>query len=156
MHHEASPDHISQTMAGLRSVIIASEQLRRAFVVHYAVGASELVAMSHVRLHQGLNPHELADRIGLTPSTVTSLLDRLQTADLVQRSAHPTDRRMTILTLTAAGEEILAHADESLGAAIGHLDPDGLPVFAAGLDRLADALTEQATEVSDLPPARDV
>lgn len=156
MNQAVTPDHLSDTMAGLRAVIIASEQLRRAFVGHYAISATDIVALSHVRLHQGLNPHELAERIGLTPSTVTSLVDRLQTADLVQRSAHPTDRRMTILTLTAAGEEILAHADESLGAAIGHLDLDGLPDFAAGLDRLANALAEQATTVSDLPPARDL
>lgn len=156
MNQADTPDHVSQTIDGLRALVIASEQLRHAFVVHYAVGASEIIALSHLRLHNGLSPRELAERIGLTPSTVTSLLDRLQTADFVRRSAHPTDRRMTVITLTDSGEEMLAHADEWLGAAIGRLDPEDLPHLAAALGRLANSLEEQATTVNNLPPARHV
>lgn len=156
MNQAATPDHLSDTTAGLRAVVIASEQLRHAFVLHYAIGATDIVAMSHVRLHNGLNPHELAERIGLTPSAVTSLVDRLQAANFVQRVAHPSDRRMTVITLTDAGEEMIAHADEWLGTAIGRLDPHDLPDLASGMDRLAKSLEQQATTINNLPPAQKV
>jgi DNA-binding MarR family transcriptional regulator len=42
-------------------------------------------------------PSELAERLGLTTGAVTKLLDRLQQAGYVTRSADPTDRRRIIV-----------------------------------------------------------
>ncbi len=45
----------------------------------------------------------LGERLGLLPSTMTGLVDRLEQEGYVQRKAHPTDRRATQLALTQAG-----------------------------------------------------
>lgn len=56
----------------------------------------------------GLTPSELADKIGVTRATITGLLDRLAREGLVQRAAHPTDRRSHVVHLTEEGLRKLA------------------------------------------------
>lgn len=44
-------------------------------------------------------PRQIADTTGVPTSTVTKLIDRLETAGFVRRTADPSDRRKTILEL---------------------------------------------------------
>ena len=48
---------------------------------------------------------KLADRLGVDPSWVTGLVDRLQTRGEVVRRPSPDDRRVKIVELTGAGRE---------------------------------------------------
>lgn len=57
---------------------------------------------------EGLSPHELAERAGVTRATVTGLLDGLERDDYLRRQAHETDRRKSRVILTAKGEETAA------------------------------------------------
>lgn len=56
---------------------------------------------------------DLVDRLVLTQSTVTELVQRAEASGLVQRRSAPHDARVAHLTLTARGQAILAavHAD---------------------------------------------
>jgi DNA-binding MarR family transcriptional regulator len=45
------------------------------------------------------SPKEIAAQIGISPSTVTSLIDRLETAGLIRRTANPADRRSILVEL---------------------------------------------------------
>src|SRR5271156_6123630 len=45
----------------------------------------------------------LADELGLTPRNITDAVDALEAEGLVRRTAHPTDRRATLVELTDAG-----------------------------------------------------
>jgi DNA-binding MarR family transcriptional regulator len=47
----------------------------------------------------------LSQAVGVTPRTITGLIDALETDGWVERRAHPTDRRATIVALTPAAEE---------------------------------------------------
>lgn len=53
----------------------------------------------------GLTPRELADRLGLTTGSATTMLDRLEKVGYVTRSAHPTDRRKLLVHATAVARE---------------------------------------------------
>jgi DNA-binding MarR family transcriptional regulator len=46
----------------------------------------------------------LAEAVGVTPRTITALVDGLVATGFVTREAHPTDRRATQVTLTANGQ----------------------------------------------------
>jgi DNA-binding MarR family transcriptional regulator len=46
---------------------------------------------------------ELADLIGVTPRNITGLLDALEADGFAERGRHPTDRRATLVSLTAKG-----------------------------------------------------
>ncbi|MCQ1948699.1 MarR family transcriptional regulator [Arthrobacter sp. zg-Y859] len=52
----------------------------------------------------GLRLKELAERLRIAPRSATEVVDQLTAKGLVERRAHPSDRRATLLTLTEAGE----------------------------------------------------
>lgn len=49
----------------------------------------------------------LADALKVTPRAVTGLVDALVEDGLVTREPHPTDRRATLVTLSARGERLV-------------------------------------------------
>jgi DNA-binding MarR family transcriptional regulator len=53
---------------------------------------------------------DLADLVGLPARNLTTVADALESEDLVRRSPHPTDRRVTLLELTPAGTTAAEHA----------------------------------------------
>ena len=53
----------------------------------------------------GATPRELADRLGLTTGSATTMLDRLEKVGYVTRSAHPSDRRKLLVHATATARE---------------------------------------------------
>jgi DNA-binding MarR family transcriptional regulator len=57
----------------------------------------------------------LVERLALTQSAVTELVQRAEQAGLINRTPSTEDGRVTHLTLTAAGEEKLAQVHEALG-----------------------------------------
>lgn len=54
--------------------------------------------------------HEISHLLHVAPRTVTDLVDGLTAQGLVERRAHPTDRRSTLLHLTSSGVQRLAQA----------------------------------------------
>jgi DNA-binding MarR family transcriptional regulator len=54
-----------------------------------------------------LRPTDLTNATMLTSSGTTKRLDRLEQAGLIGREADPNDRRGTLITLTAAGRELI-------------------------------------------------
>ncbi|WAP50707.1 MarR family transcriptional regulator [Arthrobacter sp. ATA002] len=54
----------------------------------------------------GLRLKELAERLRIAPRSATEVVDQLEGKGLVERRAHPTDRRAALLVLTGAGERL--------------------------------------------------
>lgn len=54
----------------------------------------------------------LSQALGISPRTVTGLIDALEADGWVTRSPHPADRRATIISLTPASEATLARLRE--------------------------------------------
>lgn len=61
----------------------------------------------------GLKRSELAERVLLTPSGITRLLDGLERAGYVAKGECPTDARVTYAVLTDAGREKLREASKT-------------------------------------------
>jgi DNA-binding MarR family transcriptional regulator len=51
---------------------------------------------------------EIADRLGLEPSTITPLVKRLEQAGLLARRRNPNDERQVKVTLSKQGQEVYA------------------------------------------------
>jgi DNA-binding MarR family transcriptional regulator len=60
-----------------------------------------------------LRASEFTGALMLTSSGTTKRLDRLEQAGLIARSPDPTDRRGTLISLTAAGRELVDAATEA-------------------------------------------
>jgi DNA-binding MarR family transcriptional regulator len=86
---------------------------------------------------QGMRPRDLGFEIGLTPSGVTRLLDRMTDAGLIERKACPTDRRGFGVSLTEAGRK--THA---------MMQPVYLREVEAAFSSLVS--TEEARELSEV------
>ncbi len=59
-------------------------------------------------LEGGRSMAALAQQMGVTASTMTGLVDRLETLGFVRREPHPKDRRATVLRLSRKGERAFA------------------------------------------------
>jgi DNA-binding MarR family transcriptional regulator len=57
---------------------------------------------------------ELASLLSVDPPNLTALVDDLEGAGLVERQAHPTDRRVKLVVATADGAAVAHQADEIL------------------------------------------
>lgn len=63
------------------------------------------IVLSALHKSPGLTQIALGRALGMDKTTLTSELDRLERAGLVERSVDPRDRRARVLALTAAGDE---------------------------------------------------
>ena len=94
---------------------------------------------------------ELSKETALEPSTLTSMLDRLETAGLVRRSASPGDRRLVLVERTEADRALEAKY-RALSARMTALYYEGMgaeevAAFEGSLARILDNLTRAEREL---------
>src|SRR5262249_33997482 len=77
----------------------------------------------------GVNPHEIADRLLVTRAAVTAILDALEAKKLIRRDRSGIDGRMSLIVITESGKELL---DRLLPE---HLQPSGLWLRASAETR---------------------
>lgn len=69
---------------------------------------------------------ELADRLEVSARNVTVLIDGMERDGFLERKAHASDRRATVIALTPAGDalcrQILSAHEDSVGRIFGALD----------------------------------
>ena len=90
--------------------------------------------------------HVLAERLDVSPRNITGLVDALEAGGYVARSPHPSDRRATIVSLTASAQRMMGemqreHAeltDDLLGA----VEPADRAALERGVDAIAARLRE--------------
>ncbi len=82
---------------------------------------SELVGLSFGKIRalrriakRPMPMRELAALLGVDPPNLTPVVDDLEQAGLVERQAHPTDRRVKLVVATADGAALAQKADEVL------------------------------------------
>ena len=68
---------------------------------------TELSMLGYLLEHPGTMAREVGAFVGLTPTTVQSILDRFVAKGLVSRSPHASDRRAVALSLTNQGQEAI-------------------------------------------------
>jgi DNA-binding MarR family transcriptional regulator len=67
----------------------------------------QYAALTAIEKAPGIDQRTLARTIGFDTSTITGVIDRLESRGLMQRDASPGDRRVRLLTLTDSGRELL-------------------------------------------------
>ncbi len=67
------------------------------------LSAEEFALYSAIRRDGGITPTELASLMALPPTTISSIVARLQRRGHIQRAANPGDARSYRIELTAAG-----------------------------------------------------
>jgi MarR family transcriptional regulator, organic hydroperoxide resistance regulator len=86
---------------------------------------------------------ELAQRLVCDASNVTGLVDRLESRGLIERRPGPDDRRVRMLVLTPAGEELRARALARFTEA-----PAGIAALTVDEQRTLRDLLQKALQAS--------
>ncbi len=89
-----------------------------------------------------MTQRELGDDLSIDPSYTTNVVHDLEQRGLVERRVHPTDRRVRIVSVTAAGSELADQAERILDEpppVLLDLDPAELEALDRILDRLLTA-----------------
>jgi DNA-binding MarR family transcriptional regulator len=67
----------------------------------------QLKSLFFIDSKESTNFKNLADALGVTPPSITGIIDRLVEQDLVSRKENPENRRMLVLKVTVKGKELL-------------------------------------------------
>jgi len=101
---------------------------RRARQMGLPITRQQAAVVLNIAGNEGVSQAEVATWLGIEPIALVRMLDKLHEEGLVERRAHPTDRRVRTLWLTpAAGqvvERILAINEGIRHEAFSHLPPE--------------------------------
>ena len=100
----ARPTELAATLRG--AVMRFNRRLRRERP-DSGLTLTQLSALASLYTAGAMTPRELADSERVQPPSMTRIVAALEERGLVQRSAHPTDRRQVILAPTEAGAGII-------------------------------------------------
>ncbi|WEH34584.1 MarR family transcriptional regulator [Streptomyces sp. AM 4-1-1] len=88
----------------------------------HGVSVSEFTVLStlaDVEKGGGMRMQELADAVGMSQSTMSRLVGRLESGGLATRTISDQDRRAMYARITEQGKELVAEADGTFGKELG-------------------------------------
>ncbi|MEU7552770.1 MarR family transcriptional regulator [Streptomyces sp. NPDC044571] len=113
--------------------------------------ASEWYALSRITLAGGLTSGELASATGLTTGATTRLIDRLERAGHVRRTADPADRRKVVVEAVpdalAQVEAVVAPARRRIAEVLAGYTPEQQVVLFDYFTRAAPAFRAATEEI---------
>jgi len=77
------------------------------------ISQSELLFFSALNNCQGISSHELAKNMGLSPSRISRVIEKLVVNGFLDRNNDSTDRRVITLCLTSKGKAIRGRIDKA-------------------------------------------
>ncbi len=102
-------------------ILVALRRITRAIDIHsrylankFGLTGPQLVCLRVLGRHTSLTPSELAKHVALSQATVTGIVDRLASRQLVTRVRSESDRRNVTVAITDAGTALLADAPSAL------------------------------------------
>ncbi|HEY7599670.1 MAG TPA: MarR family transcriptional regulator [Candidatus Limnocylindrales bacterium] len=149
-------DRIAMGRALWRDLVIGfSAHLRR-----LGMGFSQLAALYAVGGTQTLTVADLAEMIGRSPSATSRLAAGLERRGLLRRNEEEADRRQRTLSITPAGQALLAEVDgaraEQFLAVVRPLPPAERALIAMGVAALSSrAITRRGRLIKEGPGGAD-
>jgi DNA-binding MarR family transcriptional regulator len=103
------------------------------------IALGQFEGMRAIATRDGCRVYDVADELVITIGGASKLVDRIQANGFCDRQSNPDDRRSSLLTLTPAGEQMLAKAGRAVDDELQQRLGDRMP--SADLDRLASTLS---------------
>lgn len=148
---------IEQVLVSLRRLIRATDLHSRQLVKTSGLTAPQLLLMQAIRAHDEVTIGELANEISLSQATVTNILDRLESRNLVYRARSRKDKRKAHAYLTDQGAAVLLDAptplQEHFIRRFGELADWEQSMVLSSLQRLAQMMDAEHIDAS---PVLDV
>jgi DNA-binding MarR family transcriptional regulator len=139
--------------AALRELILVGERYRIAVATRLDVSVNESRAISHLLARGTMGQTDLASALGLTTSSTTTLLDRLEHRELVRRVPDPNDRRRSSVEISEAGARRLREVREWMSMVFQPVATEELPGVTATLVSVAASLSSVTDRIAGLEAA---
>ena len=141
-----------QVLVALRKIIRAMDLYSRRLRKTAGLTAPQLLVLQAIRDREGASISSLSETVSLSQATVTSIIDRLEGAGLVNRRRSQRDRRVVHAMLTAAGVSALESAPAALQAEFvdrfDSLDDWEKSAIIASLQRVAKLMDAEGIDAS--------
>jgi DNA-binding MarR family transcriptional regulator len=100
----------------LRAQAAIADRFSRGLGVLHGLGLNEVLLLMHLERAPSnrLSRVDLAQRLSVSPSTVTRMTAPLEKIGMVGRQSNPRDARLAYVVLTAGGRKAIANARASL------------------------------------------
>lgn len=145
-------NQIDEVLTSLRRVIRAIDLHSRQLVKTANITGPQLRLLQLIRLHQHATIKELADAMALSQATVTSIVDRLESRELITRVRSQTDKRKIHPQLTARGNALLDDAptllQDSFVRRFDQLPSWEQHMIIASIQRVAEMMDAQEIDAS--------
>ena len=131
---------VEAVVGGLRRVVRALEIYSRDVQQRFGLTGPQLWAVKTQQRAGALPVSGLADALAVHQTSASILVARLEQRGLVRRARSPADRRVVLLSLTAAGERLAARAPEAAQGRLLHglrrLRPSEVRSLRRAVDRI--------------------
>ena len=141
MNSETVPSNWSALLA-LQRATHATLQVLSAELVDLNLTASEINALANLADGHGRTVSELGAAMGARPTTLTSVLDRLERRGHITRGTRQGDRRAVLIELTPSGRLAAATIRQAITGlehrALGNLLADAIAALRTALQALTE------------------
>jgi DNA-binding MarR family transcriptional regulator len=103
-----------QLLIALRQVIRAIDLHSKKLNRDAGLTAPQLIILRCIEAEPGISPKQVAIQVNLSQGTITTILDRLQSRELIIRKRSELDRRSWQLNITRKGKTLLDQAPTPL------------------------------------------
>jgi MarR family transcriptional regulator for hemolysin len=121
--------------------------------VRHGITRAQWAVLAKLERTEGLKQSELADMMEMQPITLTRLIDRLCSNDLIERREDPKDRRANRLYLRPAARPMLTQLAklraEITQTALNHLTAAEADALVGQLESIKDNVRDALQAVSD-------
>jgi len=139
MFVERDPMRVPLGALVARAGVALTRRQQRLAIAH-GVTVTGLGVLGVLDRDAGLSHRELAGRLGVTPATLTPVLDALEAAGEVRRTRDRDDRRVVRLTATPAGQDRWVAASTEVARAMRRDLPTASPDDEATIRRYLGAV----------------
>ena len=145
-------DEISETVQSLRRIVKTLEDYSQQVSGEFGITGPQLWALKTISDHDVLPLGQLSKKMYLHPSTVTGVVDRLESKGYVARGRDATDRRIVTVSLTAAGRALVRKAPSPVQGkmiyGLRKLKRDELHVIHESLRKLVEIVEAENVKVT--------
>lgn len=149
-----------ESLIALRRILRATELYARDLAQAVGLTAAQLRVLQIVDQKTSATPKTLANQMGVSQATVTTLVDKLVTRGMVKRVPSELDRRQINVVVTPLGQSTVDDAPDALQQryvhAFAELADWEQAQLVSTLERVADMLDAQSIDASPVLTAGDI
>lgn len=141
-------DYVSRAQIALWSTSMKIGETVRNSLGKFGVTETQFNMLDLLSKKESHKVTDLAEKMGVKPSAVTTMIDRLTSNGLVSRRHDVNDRRAVLVSITEEGRDVMRKFEEKcrnvVKSYLSHLDPNELEALASIYEKLGKVDIEES------------